>query len=145
MNQRAGVDMDRVDAALEAAFPSTPLNVLSRRINRLAELLPKGHECEPIFGEFDAVGEYVRALEYQNDALRSGLGSARDFIAHHPAVRGEWPLLLQVIDHGLSATAESEQTTPTQDDTLGPPADTNVDFDDRTLGSRSILQKGTTS
>lgn len=53
----------RIDAALEAKFPSTPLNHLSRTINRLAELLPKDHECEPIFSQLDAVGEYVHGLE----------------------------------------------------------------------------------
>jgi hypothetical protein len=45
------------------SMPSTPLQIMARRINRLAELLPKGHECEPIFAEFDALGEYVRHLE----------------------------------------------------------------------------------
>jgi hypothetical protein len=52
-------------AAVDAAFPPTPLNIMARRINRLAELLPKDHECEPIFGEFDALGEYVEGLESQ--------------------------------------------------------------------------------
>lgn len=33
--------------------------------------------------------------------LRDALKTARDFIAHHPAVHGEWPLVLQVIDKAL--------------------------------------------
>lgn len=53
----------RVDAGLEAAFPSTPLNRMAGTINRLAELLPRNHECERIFADFDALGEYVRRLE----------------------------------------------------------------------------------
>lgn len=49
--------------ALERSHPSTPLNVIARTINRLAEVLPSGHECESIFGEFDALGDYVTRLE----------------------------------------------------------------------------------
>lgn len=54
---------DRAAAALDAAFPPSPLNLMARTINRLAELLPPGHECERIFGEFDRLGDYVRSLE----------------------------------------------------------------------------------
>lgn len=57
----------RVDAAMEAAYPSTPLMRMARTINRLAELLPKGHECEGIFAEFDALGEYVHELEARGE------------------------------------------------------------------------------
>lgn len=35
------------------------------------------------------------------ERLRDALKVARDFIAHHPAVAGEWPLVLQVIDVAL--------------------------------------------
>lgn len=34
--------------------------------------------------------------------LHHALQTARDFIAHHPAVRGEWPLLMEVIDKALA-------------------------------------------
>lgn len=57
----------RVDAAMEAAYPSTPLMAMARTINRLAELLPRGHECECIFEQFDALGEYVHKLEETQD------------------------------------------------------------------------------
>jgi hypothetical protein len=53
----------RIDAALEAKFPSSPLNHMARTINELAVLLPKGHPCERIFGQFDDLTEYVRELE----------------------------------------------------------------------------------
>lgn len=56
-------DYKRMEAALEAAFPSTPLMIMARRINELARLLPPNHPCEPIFAEFDALGEYVSRLE----------------------------------------------------------------------------------
>lgn len=58
----------RIIDALELAFPSSPLNVMARTINKLAELLPKDHPCESIFEDFDRLGEYVRELEEEIDA-----------------------------------------------------------------------------
>lgn len=83
--------MARVDAALEAAFPSSPLNVLARRINRLAEVLPNDHECEPIFAEFDDLGEYVRSLE----AERVQVGWAWRAV-YRPNAKGPWLFALTV-------------------------------------------------
>ena len=58
----------RIIDALEKAFPSSPLNVMARTINKLAETLPKDHPCESIFEDFDRLGEYVRELEETIDA-----------------------------------------------------------------------------
>lgn len=67
----------RVDAALEARSPSTPLMVMARTINRLAETLAKDHECEGIFSAFDDLGEYVGNLETEVATLREELARLR--------------------------------------------------------------------
>lgn len=37
-----------------------------------------------------------------NHHLRMALTAAREFIAHHPAVRGDWPVVLDAIDRALA-------------------------------------------
>lgn len=112
----------RVDAAIEAAFPSSPLNILARTINRLAELLPKGHECERIFREFDNLGDYVRSLEEQIDHQNRKEVTAmmnhrviltfttNDRLAAERAVGDVMQAAARVEDAGASAVRVREET-----------------------------------
>lgn len=59
-------------------------------------------ECD---GWYHSVSHFARLhtfAEQDADVLRDALHVARDFIAHHPAVRGEWPLVVEIIDKALT-------------------------------------------
>ncbi len=58
--------------------------------------------CELVkLGHTDPAG-YLASYGFTGDEQkRNALHVARDFIAHHPAVQGEWPLVLDVIDSAL--------------------------------------------
>lgn len=55
--------------------------------------------CICFASSLQAVAPLLLRIDQQEMALRA----ARDFITSHPAVRGEWPLLVGVIDHALGS------------------------------------------
>lgn len=61
-------------------------------------------------------------IEHQHviETLRTALRSARDFIVGHPAVRGEWPMLVEHLDAALSCRVTSRELQARETDHVGP-------------------------
>ena len=69
----------------------------------------KGCEGKPWKHLECSVDAAVMAISYNLDLGKSALTTARDFIEYHPAVQGEWPLLVRLLNSAIAKLAIDEE------------------------------------